>query len=93
MPSSDLKLAISGLLKMSGYLFVQKAPEKELNRFDSFIKEAELQYSISDKQLFMKGASLQNTEWAIGIVAYVGENTKLMLNSQKGRVKLSHLEK
>ena len=78
---------------MTGDLHVSKLPEKELNRFDGFIMERGQQFSISDKQLLLKGASLQNTEWALGVVAYVGDNTKLMLNSQKGRVKLSYLER
>jgi hypothetical protein len=40
----------------------------------------------------LKGASLANTEWIVGICIYSGEETKIMMNSQKGRVKMSHLE-
>ena len=40
-----------------------------------------------------KGANLMNTEWAIAICIYTGIETKIMLNSQAGRVKMSHLEK
>lgn len=93
VPQGNEQLAIKELVAASGNLFVPKLPEKELTRFDGFIIEDGQQFSISDKQLLIKGASLQNTEWAVGIVAYVGESTKLMLNSQKGRVKMSYLER
>lgn len=35
---------------------------------------------------------MQNTEWVLGVVCYTGEESKIMLNSQKGRIKMSHLE-
>ena len=48
---------------------------------------------LDSKQLLLKGAILKNTEWAIGIVVYTGHKTKLMLNSKKGRIKFSTVEK
>lgn len=42
--------------------------------------------------MLLKGANLKNTEWVIGICVYTGGETKIMLNSQKGRQKMSHLE-
>jgi len=38
-------------------------------------------HTLSEKQLLLKGASLQNTDWVIGLVVYTGEETKIMLNS------------
>ena len=49
-------------------------------------------FTLSEKQLLLKGANLKNTDWAIGVVAYTGNETKIMLNSQEGRQKMSHLE-
>lgn len=48
---------------------------------------------LDAKQLLLKGSILKNTEWVIGIVVYTGHSTKLMLNSKKGRVKYSSVEK
>jgi len=48
---------------------------------------------LDPKQLLLKGAILKNTEWIIGMVVYTGHNTKLMLNSKKGKVKYSSVEK
>lgn len=35
---------------------------------------------------------MANTKWIVAVCTYTGDNTKIMLNSQKGRVKMSHLE-
>ena len=35
---------------------------------------------------------MKNTKWAIGIVLYTGKDSKIILNSQKGAGKQSHLE-
>ena len=41
-------------------------------------------YTLSENQLLLKGASLANTDWTIGICVYSGEQTKIMMNSEKG---------
>jgi phospholipid-transporting ATPase len=48
---------------------------------------------IENKQLLLKGALLRNTAWIIGFVCYTGHNTKLLLNSKKGRIKFSRVER
>ena len=35
---------------------------------------------------------MKNTKWAIGVVLYTGKESKIVLNSQKGQGKQSHLE-
>ena len=35
---------------------------------------------------------VKNTEWVVGIVVCTGSDTKIILNSQKGAMKQSHLE-
>jgi hypothetical protein len=39
------------------------------------------------------GTSLRNTMWVTGFVVFTGEDTRLMLNSYKGKPKLSAVEK
>ena len=41
----------------------------------------------------MNGTSLKNTDWMIGCCVFTGEDTKLLLNSEKGHVKSSNLDK
>jgi phospholipid-transporting ATPase len=68
-------------------------PDKNLHTFNGTLYlDSSQKFSFSADQLLLKGANLANTEWAIGLVTYTGEQTKIMLNSQKGRVKMSHLE-
>ncbi|TPX31648.1 hypothetical protein SmJEL517_g05073 [Synchytrium microbalum] len=50
-------------------------------------------YPLSLNQLLFRGATLRNTEYAYGIVVYTGVDTKIMMNFNKGKVKMSTLEK
>lgn len=47
-----------------------------------------------DAQNFvLRGCSLQNTKWIIGVVAYTGHDSKIMLNSVKSRPKYSQVDR
>ena len=39
--------------------------------------------------MLLKGSSLRNTEWVIGIAVYTGHETKIMKNSSKSKNKRS----
>jgi magnesium-transporting ATPase (P-type) len=41
----------------------------------------------------LRGSSLRNTEWVLGIVVYAGHQTKIMMNSTSAKFKMSKLEK
>ena len=43
------------------------------------------EFPLSDAQLLLKGADLANTEWVVAVCVYTGKDTKIMMNSQKGR--------
>lgn len=88
-------------LSSSGFLECDK-PNPNLYNFDGSI-EVSISYSKSNVKLnplpldnnniLLKGSILKNTPGIVGIVVYTGHNTKLMLNSNKGSVKYSELEK
>ena len=40
----------------------------------------------------LRGTSLKNTEWVIGLVVYSGHDTRIMRNQSKTRTKFSQLE-
>ena len=67
-------------------------PNKDLHSFKGMITINGNDYTLSDKQILLKGANLENTTWALGLVCYTGEDSKIMLNSQQGRQKMSHME-
>lgn len=67
-------------------------PNKDLHSFSGQVVIDQKYFTMTDKQLLLKGADLANTEWVISVCIYTGVETKIMLNSQGGRVKMSHLE-
>jgi len=48
--------------------------------------------ALTANQLLLKGSKLKNTDWIVGFVVFTGGQTKLMMNSQKGRFKQSKME-
>lgn len=67
-------------------------PNKDLHSFKGIISIDGIDYTLSEKQILLKGADLKNTNWILGMVCYTGEDTKIMLNSQQGRQKMSHMD-
>ena len=49
--------------------------------------------SIDYNNFLLRGSSLKNTDYIIGIVIYTGHNSKIMLNSQRARTKYSLVTK
>jgi phospholipid-transporting ATPase len=43
--------------------------------------------SIGPNNFILRGCSLKNTKWIIGLVAYTGHDTKIMMNSFASRAK------
>ena len=43
--------------------------------------------------LCLRGSSLRNTEWIVGISIFTGHDTKVMMNSAKSLPKFSKIEK
>jgi phospholipid-transporting ATPase len=81
------------IMRVRGKIKCNK-PNSDLAKFNGKV-ELNSQYSfpLSIKQFLFKGTILKNTKWAIGVVIYTGKDTKIVLNSQKGAPKQSHLEK
>lgn len=58
-----------------------------------------MELSSKDKIVFdysnflLRGSSLRNAEFAIGIAIYTGPDTRIMQNSVKSRIKTSYLER
>ena len=47
---------------------------------------------VDNNNILLRGAMLRNTEWIFGQVLYVGPESKIMMNSRKGRNKSSNVE-
>lgn len=48
--------------------------------------------SLSQDHLLLRGSSLRNTDWVIGVVCYTGHDTRIMRNSVSSKQKFSNLE-
>lgn len=49
--------------------------------------------ALNPNNVLLRGSSLRNTEWVVGIAAYTGHDTKVMQNSSDAPSKRSYLEK
>ena len=49
--------------------------------------------SLNPSNVLLRGSSLRNTEWVIGIAIYTGHDSKVMMNATATPSKRSHLEK
>jgi magnesium-transporting ATPase (P-type) len=49
--------------------------------------------SLGSENFLLRGSSLQNTQYVIGLIVYAGHQTKIMMNSSNTRFKMSRLEK
>ena len=67
-------------------------PNPIIYTFNGILKHEHHMMVLSYEQLLLRGSSLRNTEWIVGICTYSGHETKIMLNSPKARSKFSNLE-
>ena len=82
------------------YVCVTKQPNEFIYQFNATLYEYEGVHLknrdkcilINEKSFLLRGSCLRQTEYIIGAVIYVGENTKSMLNSPNARSKHSTVE-
>ncbi|OMJ78487.1 hypothetical protein SteCoe_21684 [Stentor coeruleus] len=67
-------------------------PNPMIYEFKGKITAMDTEVMLGTEQFLLRGSSLRNTEWIIGIVVYSGHETKIMLNSSKSQNKFSFLE-
>lgn len=69
-------------------------PEKKLDNFEGklVLKDGQT-IPLSGENLLLRGSLLSNTTWAIGVAVFCGSETKLMINQDKYRYKLSRLDR
>ncbi|CCH40628.1 phospholipid-translocating ATPase [Wickerhamomyces ciferrii] len=56
-------------------------------------KDNEVEESVNINNMLLRGSTLRNTKWAIGIVVFTGHETKIMLNSGITPTKKSRISK
>ena len=86
--------------EISGFITVIQ-PNANLNHIEgkvnifiienNIISKEEI-FPINVKEFILKGSILKNTNWIVGVVIYTGMDNKIILNSKKPRLKVSHVE-
>lgn len=72
---------------------VCESPNPLLHEFTGTLSLKNHKVLLGHKQLLMRGSVLKNSKWIIGIAAYTGKDTKIMLNANPSRSKQSQIEK
>nr|CAG4636771.1 EOG090X00X3 [Ceriodaphnia reticulata] len=81
LPTTAKLLSVSALKDLQGILHCE-LPNRHLYEFNGTLRLAKYEpLALGPDQLLQRGARLQNTKWATGIVLYTGHETKLLQNS------------
>ncbi|KAH9603626.1 hypothetical protein KSS87_014153 [Heliosperma pusillum] len=67
-------------------------PNRNIYEFTANMEFKGHKFPLSQSNIILRGCQLKNTEWAIGVVVYTGQETKAMLNSAASSAKRSKLE-
>ena len=83
------------------YICITKPPNEYIYKFNATLYKTDNNGKIEDlknfilmdnKSFLLRGCTLRQTEYIIGVAIYVGENTKTMINAPKVKQKHSHVE-
>lgn len=70
-------------------------PNSRIHNFSGVIrheKEENRETPVDESNLLLRGSSVRNTKWVLGLVVYTGKDTKLVQNSREAPSKLSAVE-
>jgi phospholipid-transporting ATPase len=67
-------------------------PNRNIYGFAAYVEIDAQRFPLGPTNLILRGCELKNTLWAIGVVLYAGQETKVMLNSAGAQSKRSRLE-
>ena len=81
------------LNEIKGTLIKCEQPNNKLYNFDGTIEIKDKTYSVTVKQVVLRGAMLRNTKWIYGIAVFTGHDTKLMKNANPAPVKRTNVER
>ena len=70
-----------------------EAPNSNIHAFKGLMRLSGNDISISTYSLLLRGSTLKNTKWAVGVTVYTGKETKTVMNSRDAPFKVSAIEK
>ncbi|GAB69027.1 P-type ATPase2 [Plasmodium cynomolgi strain B] len=66
--------------------------EEWISELNDDTEDKYVRIPFDEKHFVLRGCKLKNTDWVIGIVIYIGKETKIQMNSTKPIIKTSKLE-
>lgn len=71
-------------------------PNSQIHNFNGVLRheaEGNRETPVDQANLLLRGSSVRNTKWVLGLVVYTGKDTKLVQNSREAPSKLSTVER
>lgn len=89
------------LNELRGVRLVYELPNAHIHNFNGQLicpaadpaTGKEIKYSVSAKNVLLRGSRLRNTEWVVGVVVYAGEQTRLSRNQRPPPSRMSTVER
>jgi len=78
--------------KMTGTVECEE-PHPLLYTFHGRLRQKESMTALDTKQLLLRGVTIRNTPWAIGVIVYGGSDSKLSLNQRNPPSKFSSMDR
>ncbi|KAJ4753772.1 Phospholipid-transporting ATPase [Rhynchospora pubera] len=78
--------------RLIGAVIRCEKPNRNIYGFQAHLEIDESRVSLGPSNIVLRCCELKNTEWAIGVVVYAGNETKAMLNNSGAPSKRSRLE-
>ena len=82
------------LLKVEEPFFSYELPNNWLYNFEGnlALKGYPKNLSVNSKNILLRGSVLKNTKWVVGLVIFVGKDTKLMMSRSEIPQKTSNMK-
>lgn len=68
-------------------------PNSAIHHFNGTIFWSGREIAVDSWNFLLRGSTLRNTSWAVGVVVYTGRETKIAMNSRSAPSKLSSIER
>lgn len=78
---------------LKGSVLLCENPNTLIYKFEGTYSLSNRSFSLSSENVVLRGSSLRNTEYIVGVVVYTGHQTKIMMNSTNSKYKPSKIEK
>lgn len=93
----DLITTDEDACNFSGRVVCSK-PNDQIYLFDGYLthrmrEDNKVKIPLFYENFLLRGSSLKNTDWVIGVVTHTGHETRIMMNSTKAKPKSSRVEK